>query len=115
VEVDTKGKTTLKDSADGEARWVKKGKDAFFGHRAYVAVDTEDAFIDTAMARPANKSETKQFRRVVRSLPEGVEGVLADKGFASTANRQNLKRKRLDDLIQYRATTPRRLSAGRPR
>jgi IS5 family transposase len=102
VDVDPEGKATLKDSADGEARWVKKGKHAFFGYRAYVAVDTEDAFIDTAMARPAKESETKQFKRVVRKLPLGVDGVLADKGFASAENRQYLKRKRLDDLVQYR-------------
>ncbi|MEZ5726576.1 MAG: transposase [Burkholderiaceae bacterium] len=61
----------------------EEGNKAFFGYRAYVAVDTEDGFVDTAMAKPANESETKQFRRVVRKLPEGVDGVLADKGFAS--------------------------------
>ena len=54
------------------------------------------------MARPANESETKQFKRVVRKLPEGVDGVLVDKGFASANNRQYLKRKRLADLIQHR-------------
>lgn len=102
VEVGPEGQATLKDSADGDARWVKKGKHAFFGYRAYVAVDTEDAFIDTAMARPANESETKQFKRVVRKLPLGVDGVLADKGFASAENRQYLKRKRFADLVQYR-------------
>jgi len=100
VEVEPEGKATLKDSADGDARWVKKGKHAFFGYRVYVAVDTEDAFIDTAMARPANESETKQFKRVVRKLPLGVDGVLADKGFASAENRQYLKRKRFADLAQ---------------
>jgi hypothetical protein len=38
---------------------VNKGKHAFYEYRAYVAIDTEDAFIDTAMARPAKESETK--------------------------------------------------------
>ncbi len=102
VDVDSDDKATLKDSADGDARCVKKGKHAFFGYRAYVAVDTEDALIDTAMARPAKESETKQFKRVVRKLPLGVDGVLADKGFASAENRQYSKRKRLYDLVQYR-------------
>ena len=121
MEVDDEGQAKVQDSADIEARWVKKGKHAFFGYRAYVEVDTEDDFIDTAMAKPANESETRQFkrvsraiqfcrwglldateRRVVRKLPEGVDGVLADKGFASAENRKYLKRKRLADLIHHR-------------
>ncbi|MEZ5726778.1 MAG: IS5 family transposase [Burkholderiaceae bacterium] len=102
IEVEDDGQVEVKDSADPEAKWVKKGNKAFFGYRAYVAVDTEDGFVDTAMAKPANESETKQFKRVVRKLPEGVDGVLADKGFASEENRKYLGRKKLTDLIQYR-------------
>ncbi len=102
VEVDASGKASVSDSADPDARWVKKGNKAFFGYRAYVAVDTEDGFIDTAMTRPANESETRQLKRVVRKLPEGVTGILADKGFASRENRAYLGRKGLADLIQYR-------------
>ena len=33
------------DSPDAEARWVKKGKDAFFGYRGHTAVDSEDGFV----------------------------------------------------------------------
>ncbi len=102
VDVDDKGDANVSDSADPDARWVKKGKHAFFGYRAYVAVDTEDGFIDTTMTRPANESETRQFKKVVRRLPEGVEGVLADKGFSSEENRKYLKRKKLVDFVQYR-------------
>jgi IS5 family transposase len=100
VDLDPEGEAKLKDSADTEARWVKKGKPAFFGYRTYLSVDTEDAFIQTEMARSASASETMQFRHVVRRLPERVERVLADKGVASAAYGQYLKRKRLDDLLQ---------------
>ena len=68
VDVDDQGKANVSDSADADARWVKKGKHAFFGYRAYVAVDTEDGFIETTMTRPANESETKQFKKVVPAL-----------------------------------------------
>jgi len=33
IEVDEEGQADVVDSADEEARWVKKGKDAFFGYR----------------------------------------------------------------------------------
>ena len=102
LEVDAKGNTQVRDSADAQARWVKKGKHYFYGYRAYAAVDTEDGFIDTTFTRPANESETKQFKRLVRQLPPGVDGVLADKGFASRENRQYLKRCKLTDLIQHK-------------
>jgi IS5 family transposase len=102
IDVDDSGKVSMSDSADPDARWVKKGKAAFFGYRAYAAVDTEDGFIDATMTRPANESETKQFKRMVRRVPNGVDGILADKGFASAENRRYLKRKRLSDLIQHK-------------
>lgn len=102
IDVDDSGKASMSDSADPDARWVKKGKAAFFGYRAYAAVDTEDGFIDATMTRPANESETKQFKRMVRRVPKGVDGILADKGFASAENRRYLKRKRLSDLIQHK-------------
>ncbi|MEZ5729752.1 MAG: IS5 family transposase [Burkholderiaceae bacterium] len=102
VEIEGDWNVEIKDSADPEAKWVKKGNKALFGYRAYVAVDTEDGFVDTAMAKPANESETKQLKRVVRKLREGVDSVLADKGFASEENRKYLGRKKLIDLIQYR-------------
>ena len=102
IDVDDSGTPTISDSADADARWVKKGKAAFYGYRAYAAVNTEDGFIDVTFTRAANESETKQFKAIVRRLPEGVDGILADKGFASAENRAYLKRKHLADLIQHK-------------
>lgn len=101
VEVGKQGQAKVIDSADRQARWVKKGKHYFYGYRAYVAVDTEDGFIETSFTKPANESETRQFKRLVRRLPASVDGILADKGFASAENRHYLQRRRLTDLVQH--------------
>lgn len=90
---------------------MKKGNKAFFGYRACVAADTEDGFIDTTLTRPANESDYKQFKKVVRRLPQDVEGVLADKGFSSKENRRYLKRKGLEDFIQQRGHPDKPLKA----
>lgn len=90
LEVDARGNPQVRDSADVQAREVKKGKHYFYDYRAYAAMETEDGLVDTTFTRPANGSETKQFERLVRQLPPGVDGVLADQGLATRENRQYL-------------------------
>ena len=92
------------DSVDRDARWVKKGKQAYFGYRAYVAVDSHEGYIDVVHTRPANEAEVSQFPHLVECLPPGVSGVLADKGFASAANRETLAQKGLADFIMHKAS-----------
>ena len=101
MKVSAKGKVSVRDSADAQARWVKKGQHYFYGYRAYMVVDTEDGFVEATFTKPANESETKQFKRLMRQLPPSVGGVLADKGFASEENRKYLRRCALTDLIQH--------------
>lgn len=111
VEVSPKGQVSVSDSANAQARWVKKGKHYFYGYRTYLAVDTEDGFIETSFTKPANESETKQFKRLVRQLPGSVDGILTDKGFASLENRRYLQRKKLTDFIQQNGHYRRPLEA----
>jgi len=88
VEVDDEGQADVVDSADEEARWVKKGKDAFFGYCGYSAVDTEDGYVEHIEVHPANQAEVNKLPGIVDALVEqGIrpEGVLADKGYASAA------------------------------
>ena len=95
------------DSADKEARWVKKGKDAFFGYRGYSAVDTEDGYVEHIEVHPANQAEVNKLPGIVDALAaQGVEpeAVLADKGYASAANREYLKSKGIGDLIQFKGS-----------
>lgn len=107
IEVDDDGQADVVDSTDDEARWVKKGTDAFFGYRGYSAVDTENGYVDHVEVHPANQAEVNKLPGIVDALVEqGIrpEGVLADKGYASTANRDYLKAKGIGDLIQFKGS-----------
>lgn len=90
------------DSADTQARWVKKGKHAFYGYRGYAAVDSEDGYVEHVELHPANEAEVNKLMAVVDALSPGVQAVLADKGYASAANREGLKARDIGDLIQYK-------------
>jgi IS5 family transposase len=103
IEVPEEGEPQVVDSADGEARWVKKGNHAFYGYRGYAAVDSEDGYMEHVEVHPANESEVNKLMDVVDSLEPGVEAVLADKGYASQANREALKHRGMGDLIQHKA------------
>lgn len=95
------------DSADEEARWVKKGKDAFFGDRGYSAVDAEDGYAEHVEAHPANQAEVNKLAGIVDELIEpGIQpqGVLADKGYTSVTNREYLKSKGIGDLIRFKGS-----------
>ena len=92
------------DSPDAEARWVKKGKDAFFGYRGHTAVDSEDGYVEHVHVRPANEAEITQLPQIVQALEPGVMAVLADKGYASGANRRYLQERGIGDLIQHKGS-----------
>ena len=96
------------DSADSQARWVKKGKRAFFGYRGHTAVDSEDGYVEHVQVHPANEAAINKLTEIVEALSPGVEAVLADKGYASKVNRQWLQERGIGDLIQHKG------SAGKP-
>lgn len=107
VDVDDDGHTDVVDSADTEARWVKKGADAFFGYRGYAAVDSEDGYVEHVEVHPANQAEVNKLPGIVDALmAQGIEpaAVLADKGYASKANRDYLTGKQIGDLIQFKGS-----------
>lgn len=92
------------DSADGDAHWVKKGKHAFFGYRGHTAVESIDGYVEHLEVCPANEAETTKLPALIEQLAPGVEAVLADKGYASRANRQYLQARGIGDLIQHKGS-----------
>ena len=103
IDVPDEGDAQIIDSADREARWVKKGASAFYGYRGYAAVDSEDGYVEHVEVHPANEAEVNQLVGVVDRLAPGVEAILADKGYASQANREALAQRGIGDLIQHKA------------
>lgn len=98
------GTPQVTQSADTEARWVKKGSEAFYGYRGFAAVDSEDGYVEHVQVHPANQAEVSKLTEVVDKLPHKPVAVLADKGFASAANREHLRQQSIGDLIQFKAS-----------
>ena len=91
-------------SADGDARWVKKGRKSTLGYKGFARCD-EEGFIDKVHVTPANAGESPEFG----TMTEGAKAqrVLADKAYASRANRERLKGKHRDGIM-------RKAARGRP-
>ncbi len=100
----------VRQSADPDAAWLKKGKKSHFGYKLFAVVDEDGFFRHTDMT-PANQSEVSHFRQVVESMPrhQGMR-VYSDKGNASAANRQFLKANGLKDGIMHKAARNKPLS-----
>lgn len=93
----------IKESADNDARWLKKGNKSYFGYKAFVATDNKGGFITKAYATPANRAEVSELMNITEHIKKGVR-VLADKGYASQSNREMLKDRGLKDGIMYKTT-----------
>ena len=101
--------TTIKkiESKDPDSKWLKKGKNFYFGYKGFVSVDSENGYINKVLVTPANVAEVNQ-------LPELIEKgnktrVYADKGYASKKNREIIKEKKLKDGIMCKAQKGKKL------
>lgn len=98
-------------SADPDARWVKKGSKSTLGYKAFARTD-EDGFIDRVHTTPANRAESPEFDTMIDGAQ--AQRVLADKAYASRANRE-LLRGRYRDGIMRKAARNRPLRASEKR
>jgi IS5 family transposase len=89
----------MRQSADPDARWLKKGKQYFFGYRMHVTSD-EVGFVHAMHLTPANVSEVTQLEQVLGELRPSR--VFADTGYASKANLEMLKSKGIKNGICYK-------------
>lgn len=97
----------IEESKDSDARWLKKGKDSYYGYKGFVVTD-DKGFIQTLKVEPANVAEVNQ---LVEILPEiNSERVYADKAYASAANRKLLKNNKFKDRIMYKAARNKELT-----
>ncbi len=102
---------TVSFSADDDARWVKKGRKSTLGYKGFARSD-EQGFIDKVHVTPANVAESPEFG----TMTEGAKAqrVLADKAYASRANRDRLMGKHRDGIVR-KATRGRPLRASEKR
>lgn len=88
-------------SADKDAKWLKKGNKYHFGYQAFARCDKQ-GFIDKTHVTPANLPETKELETMAEGLQKGTR-LQADKGFFSAANKEMLYRKNLKNGLMYKA------------
>lgn len=83
---------------------MKKGRKSTLGYKGFARCD-EEGFIDKVHVTPANAGESPEFG----TMTEGAKAqrVLADKAYASRANRERLKGKHRDGIM-------RKAARGRP-
>jgi len=105
----------VRQSADPEATWLKKGKKSHLGYKLFAIVD-EDGFCRHADMTPANRSEVSHFEHVVKDMPmlKGMR-VYSDKDNASQANRDLLRELGLKDGIMHKAVRNRPLTGREKR
>lgn len=84
-------------SADADARWIKKGRKSTLGYKGFARTD-EDGFIDKIHVTPANVGESPQFATMIEGAK--AQRVLADKAYASKANRAMLKGRHRDGILR---------------
>jgi len=87
-------------SADPDARWVKKGSKSTLGYKAFVRTD-EEGFVDKVHATPANRAESPEFGHMIEGA--SAQRILADKAYASKANRAALRGHHRDGIMRKAA------------
>lgn len=98
-------------SVDPDATWLKKGRCCYFGYRSYVTVDERDGYVRGVHTAPANENEVTHLARAIDSAHIEATRVYADKGYASAANRQHLRGKKIKSAIMHKAQRNKPLTA----
>ena len=88
-------------SAAPDARWVKEGSKSTLGYKAFACTD-EEGFVDKVHTKPATCAESPEFGHMIEDSK--AQRVLADKAYASKANRACLRGNHSDGIM--RCKTP---------
>lgn len=98
-------------SADEEAAWTVKAGKAWYGWKAHMASDVGTGLILGGHVTPANRSDMNELPKVLAEIPS-AKGVrcLADKGYASRANREAVRAAGMRDGIMGKAVRGRPLT-----
>lgn len=99
-----------KSGVDVEGRWIKKGGKLHYGYKKHAVTDTEGLLLHV-VTTAANVNEIANLKEVLEKLelPRHIP-FYADKGYASQANRELMKEKKLKDRIQKKAVRGRALT-----
>ena len=98
-------------SNDFEAKWTVKAGKPHYGYKLHMGTDSRYGFIIGGHVTSANHSDTKELFKVLNEIQiEKNTFVLADKGYASIENRNQLKLQGFRDGIMHKATSKKALT-----
>jgi IS5 family transposase len=100
---------SVSSSKDPDVKWLKKGKKSFYGYKAFAVSDNEGYILETSV-KPANVGECKELESLISELK--ADRILADKAYASKANREMLLMKGFKDGILHKAVKNKPLRAS---
>lgn len=89
------------ESADPDAKWLIKGKKFYFGYKGFIETDTERGFINNVHVTAANRAECLELPFLLKDIK--AKWLFADKGYASSENRQAVRNKQMRDGIMRKA------------
>ena len=93
--------TAIVASKDPESTWMKKGKKSYFGFKFFAVTDVQDGYIESLHVTSGHVSEMAELETAIAEL--SPSRLLADKGYASQANREYLASRHIQDEILYKA------------
>ena len=93
---------TVTESADEDAKWLKKGKKCYYGYKAFAVVEGKEGFITQTHVTSANKSEVGEFTTVMDNVD--AKRSLGDKAYSSKDTRQYLKSRKIKSGLMYKAS-----------
>ena len=107
IQEETKQKQLIKITQPGvdvQAAWLKKAGKLHYGYKKHLCTDDAEGMITAVVTTAANESDMHHITDVVdkSKLAKGAK-VKADKGYASSANRQALKERGFKDNIMHKA------------
>ncbi len=96
---------------DFEDKWTTKAGKPHYGYKLHISTDSRYGFIIGGHITSANRSDTKEFFKVLNEMKlEKDTLVLADKGYASMENRNQLMLLGFRDGIMHKATSRKALT-----
>jgi len=104
----TDEEVVLQESVDPDAKWLKKGKECYFGFKGFISTSEGEGFIQEIHVTPANSYEGHE----LETLTSGLESTVyyADKAYAIQANADRLKERGIKNRILKKAARHKELS-----
>lgn len=111
ISISKKNKTTILYSKDIDAKWTVKGGTPYYGYKLHMSTDSQYGFILGGHITSANRADTTELTKIIQETkPNQGSFILADKGYASRKNRNEIQLLGFKDGIMHKANAGKKLT-----